>query len=571
MGIPLYFKIISDKYTDIIIDNLPTTQHSNYLFLDLNCAIHPCCRNFLKTIDNYNSKFKNDYEKKMINSVLAYIEKLVTFTESNYIFISIDGVAPQAKMVQQRNRRFKSIKERQEFNNIKKDLGIEIQNSWDTNAISPGTEFMGKLNNAIKSTIDTSPFYKDKTILFSSSNVPGEGEHKILKYIRENPDIDGNIIIYGLDADLIMLSLVSNRQDCYLLRESVEFGKTDYDKLLYLSIDELRDCIVADFDEKFITIDPLFSTNPKRELFESHFIMDYIFICFLLGNDFMPHLPAISLRNGGLDKIIMIYLNILNTFDKPIISNNKLNNEVFIQFLRKISLIEDELAVNYNKKRRNIRPYFKAEDEYERRCEYLNNLPILCEKTKQDEKYINMGDKYWRDRYYNRTMGIKNKDEINRLCEDYIRTLKWTFSYYFEDCPSFYWSYNYSYGPSITDIYNYVKNIPNFNLNTIKFTKKLPPSPLIQLLSILPSESKHLLPCEVQYLFGNNSQLFMYYPKEYKLNMIYKKYYWMCEPHLPIIDIDFIKSIVDKIKIPGKTKKLFTRQKHYKKMPILER
>ena len=60
MGIPLYFKIISDKYTDIIVADMPSTSPNSYLFLDLNCAIHPCCRNFLKTIENYNPKFKND-------------------------------------------------------------------------------------------------------------------------------------------------------------------------------------------------------------------------------------------------------------------------------------------------------------------------------------------------------------------------------------------------------------------------------------------------------------------------------------------------------------------------------
>jgi 5'-3' exoribonuclease 2 len=581
MGIPLYFKIISDKYSDIIIDTLDTTAITtdnttanidiiNHLFLDLNCAIHPCCRNFLKTIDNYNYILKNEYEKKMINSVLNYIEKLVTFTNSNNVFISIDGVAPKAKMVQQRNRRFKSIKEKQEINKIKDELNMDIQNSWDTNSISPGTEFMKKLNNAIKLAIDTNPFYKNKKVIFSNSNVAGEGEHKILKYIKQT-DIDGNIIIYGLDADLIMLALVSKKQNCFLLREAVEFGITDYDRLLYLSIDELKYYIIADLNEKFIDIDPLYSTNPKKKMFESHFIMDYIFICFLLGNDFIPHIPAISLRNGGIDKILKIYLNILNTFDKPIIENNKLNNEIFIQFIRKLSLIENELAIISHKKRIHSKPYFKAETEYDRRCEYLNNLPSLCQETKDTEKYINMGSKYWRDRYYNKTMGLKTPDEIKRLCQDYIKTLKWTFLYYFDECPSFYWSYNYSYGPSITDIYNYIKESAYFNFNSIKFSKKMPYSSLIQLLSILPPESKHLLPNELQYLFGDKSQLYMFYPNDYKLNMLYKKYYWMCEPNLPIINVEYIQMVLDNMKISSKSKKLYIRQKIYTKMPILNK
>ena len=52
MGIPLYFKIISEKYPNIIKDNLDNNK--NNLFLDLNCAIHPCCRKILEEyFDNF--------------------------------------------------------------------------------------------------------------------------------------------------------------------------------------------------------------------------------------------------------------------------------------------------------------------------------------------------------------------------------------------------------------------------------------------------------------------------------------------------------------------------------------
>ena len=54
MGIPLYFKSIYDDYPEIIIKDI---EGLNSLFLDLNCAIHPCCRNILV---NYN--LPTDYE-----------------------------------------------------------------------------------------------------------------------------------------------------------------------------------------------------------------------------------------------------------------------------------------------------------------------------------------------------------------------------------------------------------------------------------------------------------------------------------------------------------------------------
>lgn len=561
MGIPLYFKTISDKFSHIILSQLES-QNKKFLFLDLNCAIHPCCRNFLKTVDTYQRKNEADYERKMIQSVLRYIEKLVTFVDSDYIFISIDGVAPKAKMNQQRVRRFKTVKEKMEVDRIKSDLNIQVNNSWDTNAISPGTKFMENLSNNIKNEIAKNKFYRSKHIVFSNANVPGEGEHKILKYVKET-NLDGDIIIYGLDADLIMLSMVSQKNNCYLLREAVEFGITDYDKLLYLSIDELKESVICDFKEKFLSLDPLFSTNINRLVFENGFINDYLFVCFLLGNDFMPHLPALSLRNNGLDKLINCYLTTINTMGRPLINKKKIDNEVLLLLFRNLSVLEDEMAAQYYKKRKNFKLYKPYDNELDRRMDYLNNLPSLDPETKEIERKINMGEKYWRDRYYYHTMDLNSKEDRDRMCADYIKTLQWTYLYYFSECPTYHWSYNYNYGPSLLDIYNYIKGTKNFNINTIKFSKKYIPSPLVQLLSILPAKSQQLLPDEVHHLFNPGSLLSMYYPKEYKLEMLFKKYYWMCDPKLPVIDLDIVKSVVDDISISSKYKKRFTKQRNF--------
>ena len=105
MGIPLYFKLLSEKYDDIIISKINGCQA---LFLDLNCGIHPCCR---KIMTEYNSTnvSKDILERKMINEVINYIEKLVQLTNTQMLYIAIDGVAPVAKMKQQRMRRYKSV------------------------------------------------------------------------------------------------------------------------------------------------------------------------------------------------------------------------------------------------------------------------------------------------------------------------------------------------------------------------------------------------------------------------------------------------------------------------------
>ena len=189
-------------------------------------------------------------EQKMIVEIIAYIEKLVALSELSLVAIAIDGVVPIAKMIQQRERRFKSSIEKKREREIRERCGMETDSidSWDTNAISPGTEFMeklaGELTNWINST-ETKSLEGIKTIL-NSSKLPGEGEHKILNFIRANSkELQGNYIIYGLDADLIMLSMVSGVRDVFLLREEIEFkrggSECSQDHFLYLDIDLLKE------------------------------------------------------------------------------------------------------------------------------------------------------------------------------------------------------------------------------------------------------------------------------------------------------------------------------------------
>ena len=189
----------------------------------------------------------------------------------------------------------------------------------DTNMITPGTKFMSLLKEKLEIHLDTCEMYKKiKNVIFSSSDVPGEGEHKILDYIKKMNDeeiIDHNIIIYGLDADLIMLSIISHKNNIYLLREKTEYGSFSFQfedyNFLYLDINILKLCIIQEMLPLIPDINMDINNNASNHLLIC-LLNDYVFLNFFLGNDFIPKIPWFSISNNFNDTLLYTYCRLYN-------------------------------------------------------------------------------------------------------------------------------------------------------------------------------------------------------------------------------------------------------------------
>jgi len=219
-----------------------------------------------------------------------------------------------------------------------------------------------------------------------------------------------------------------------------------------------------------------------------------------------------------------------------------------------LSSKENETLIKIQNKRNKFRMFNnKYENEFDRRMDIISNSPIV---NNYDERKINFSKKYWKPRYYKQCLNIEDEEDINEVCLNYCEGLRWTFFYYFDTCASWEWKYDYIHPPTIADLTNFL--LEN-NINKIKLTKGKPSHPIVQLLSILPSQSNYLIPFNYRKLMTKNSDIATYYPVKYELDTFLKRYNWMCPPILPTIDVNQINKCFRKINMDKDSKEMFNK------------
>lgn len=326
----------------------PNGEEFDNLYLDMNGIVHPC--------SHPEDRPPPKDEEEMMKAIFEYTDRVVNMVRPRkLLMIAVDGVAPRAKMNQQRSRRFRSAQEAKEKEADQAELlkMLKQQNGgvagtseptkvWDSNAITPGTPFMDILAASLRYWIalklNTDPAWAKMKIIISDSTVPGEGEHKIMEFIRSqrsSPEHDPNTrhVIYGLDADLIMLGLGTHEPHFRVLREDVFFqeSKARLCRLCNQKGHDAKDCRgvakvkQGEFDEKdhavakkpFIWLHvsilreyleaELYVPNQPYRFDLERAIDDWVFMCFFVGNDFLPHLPSLEIRENGIDTLIAIW------------------------------------------------------------------------------------------------------------------------------------------------------------------------------------------------------------------------------------------------------------------------
>lgn len=536
MGIPFYFSYLIKNHRALLKKYSRQKMAVDNFFIDANPLIY----NSIKR-DQPNS------HHQIVDSVINQITELMaTFSPQKKTFIAFDGVAPVSKLEQQRGRRYKR---RFEVAEEPTATSVATTPTFSTIEITPGTPFMKYLNQEL-----TRAFENEPNIIYTGPDECGEGEHKIFHYIRTNAtEIGGDTnVIYGLDADLIMLCLnhlsVSDR--LYLFRETPHFIQSIDDTL------EPNETYVLDIAGLSRTI------QEKTELSPT----DYILTCFLLGNDFLPHFPALNIRTGGATKLLDTFREFSaianrasSAFRNPSLVREtsqgvRINWTVLQGFIAELAKKEqkyilDEIRLR-DRKQRNYYPSSTREELQKK----INDLPSY---ERDLEKSIQPERKGWQDRYYMSLFGLKKPPTerfIQDVCRNYLEGLEWTLKYYTGSCPDWRWRYRYTYPPLLEDL---VFAIPTDDaveyIHPERAVTNRPINELTQLCYVLPTENMELVPAHIRgAVMGAHPEWYIGAPGststgEDEVDFIWAfcKYFFEAHPILPEIDVNELERIVD--------------------------
>ncbi|XP_014274858.1 5'-3' exoribonuclease 2 homolog [Halyomorpha halys] len=581
MGVPAFFRWLIRKYPSVIVDCVeelgedgqevdstkpnPNGVEFDNLYLDMNGIIHPCTH-------PENKPAPKD-EDEMMLAIFKCIDRIFKIARPRkLLYLAVDGVAPRAKMNQQRSRRFRAAKEGAEKVNqialIRSQLeakGVNLPlekdkpSHFDSNCITPGTSFMSNLteclNYYIYDRLASDPGWKNIKVILSDASVPGEGEHKIMDFIRRqraHGDHDPNThhCLCGADGDLIMLGLATHELYFTIIREEFVLNEPKRCNLCGQTGHELTECkgvgVVDNIDSSIMGAPTRYifvRLNVLREYLEEELKMpdlpfeynferaldDWVFMCFFVGNDFIPHLPSLEIREGAIDRLVILYKKTLYRTGGFITDSGEVNLDRVQLIMTHLGQTEDQIFRKRRVNENNFRRRLKQKKLIEMR--QTMNKSIEDEPEPIDEVKLWQGG--YKERYYRLKFncGGDNPEERYTIGFEYVIGLCWILKYYYQGCASWKWYYPYHYAPFASDFVNIIRCNTCFEKNTSPF------SPLEQLMSVFPAASSTLVPPTWADLMTNPmSPILDFYPEDFMIDLNGKRFAWQGVALLPFVD-----------------------------------
>ena len=319
--------------------------------------------------------------------------------------------------------------------------------------------------------------------------------------------------------------------------------------------------------------------NSSSNSLNTHF-PKFVFMCILVGNDFLPHCPHLEIDGGALSLMLSIYIDRLPEWGDYLTDKDEIHPDRFEELMYNLAAYEEE---HFNRRAyEENEPGFalppRPEEFYGTWYEDQDSWIYLSEeppkpmrRAKQNEPAVAHDEEHdrkvtvrfqkkhpqddehmsYRDFYYREKLNIFTREERRAVVRDYIEGLHWVLHYYHKGCGSWEWFFPHLYAPLATDIVNVRdfydnKETEGFCRFDFKHGRIFPP--LAQLLSVLPPQSADLLPKQLsELMLDDSSPLASYYPNDFITDKNGKRQSWEAVVKIPFIDGNALLEVVDSV------------------------
>jgi 5'-3' exonuclease len=534
MGIPSFYKYLLRRHKGITSGSpqlLAGCSSSIDIFaLDFNCIVYAA----MGTMSIHKEL---PYETRLLNEVGKWLDRLVEMVgPKEIVYISVDGPVPCAKIKQQRLRRFKSKWLHRHENKIREYFGKEPKEiGWDRNSITPGTEFMTKLNFYLHKYVSSASEKGIKYILTDSCD-QGEGEHKIMKWLSTAGIKNKTVAVYGLDADLILLGMLHSQ----LTDNRIILCREPSDKELK-SVDFLT---LQYFSPVGAAVALRKESNACADVPMSQWIQDYVAVMSLLGNDFMPHSLGFSIRDGAVQEVLQaLEVSCKKLHGQRLTNGSAINVDVLYLLLGFLAGREEKLIAHTVKSKKTAhRPILRKTEQVERALEEAEWEPTF----RGEEDFLMNSEGKWLHDGWRKTLEThcfsSSEDHVSAN-DEWLYGFQWVNAYYHDSTSiNIEWYFPFSTAPLFSSLRNH---LGTNGLPFIDQKENIVIKPIEQLIMVLPPQSYHLLPSSVVKLLERDA--WMYNPLDFALQYFGKKLLWECEPIIPMLPLDVVKNLIAKV------------------------
>jgi 5'-3' exonuclease len=421
-------------------------------------------------------------------------------------------------------------------------------------------------------------------VVFDGSNVPGEAEHKYLKIIEEiDASPNEKFVIISGDGDAILLSLRFPSKSIYIMQSVAnsfalqelypaeqEYAYLDIKRFidsLYdfyegpqiggkLKLSNAEKKLVAQFKQKTTPIN-----SNQREKQKKDFLIDYVFMSFIEGNDFAKPIFFLKYKEDNMRTPLSIY-----RFQRKYNPNFRLiyfrngqayiNQQNFAAIINRLAKIEEEKIseIKYRIEKKISRPSFQKNNKppsLEHKL-YTNQDHILhADFVKQyDYLYNYKSFQEFKNKYYEYFWNeAPTPENIAAICKNYLDILLFNIRYYYGTGLSWTLNYHAVAAPLPSDLATFLQKNPKY-YDEVQFEEGEPVHPLVLLAYVMPPQSMKEGVLPKKYRDALLKKYPEYFPENIELKLMVpggKLIY--AEPILPSPPISILKEVLDSIKL----------------------